>query len=214
MKRRTIFAVMIGSLGLGTGAYPATGYPVTFEFAGEITHVWDDDGLLGGAVTVGSPFSGLYTFESTTPDSDPHEPRRGLYEGSLLAVSGSTGGLSYLGPQGFQNLIEVTDPFDSYIVKTEVAFVDETLEFFLRLGDSTGTAFSSDFLPLSPPDLSDFDATRFAIFDESEAIPLSIQGAFTSFVPEPAAVVFVGIGLCLLSRRRLRRIQFIKGRRS
>ncbi|UCC28836.1 MAG: hypothetical protein JSU86_11605, partial [Phycisphaerales bacterium] len=155
-----------------------------------------------------------YTFESTTADSDPQEPRRGLYDGSLLAVSGNVGGLSYLGPQGFQNLIEVTDPFDSYIVRTEVAFLDETLEFFLRLGDSTGTAFSSDFLPLSPPDLSDFDATRFAIFDESEAIPLSVQGAVTSFVPEPATAAFLGIGLCLLGRQRTRRIQLINDRRS
>ena len=45
---------------------------VTWEFAGEVTSVEDDLNLLGGQVSVGSPFSGIYTFDPDTPDIDPH----------------------------------------------------------------------------------------------------------------------------------------------
>ena len=51
---------------------------VTWEFAGEVTEVYDPDDLLfGGMLPVGAPFSGTDTFDLSTSDSDPH-PRRGI----------------------------------------------------------------------------------------------------------------------------------------
>ncbi|MGD2111093.1 MAG: hypothetical protein PVI86_17080, partial [Phycisphaerae bacterium] len=42
---------------------------ITWEFGGRITSVHDVNDVLGGQVSVGTPFSGSFAFESTTPDS-------------------------------------------------------------------------------------------------------------------------------------------------
>ena len=69
MKARKMLTAAIGTLGLVVSAHPAFGRLITFHFAGEVTHLTDVNGLLPPDVGVGSSFSGLYTFESTTPDS-------------------------------------------------------------------------------------------------------------------------------------------------
>jgi len=58
---------------------------ITFAFEGDITSVTDRDGILGGQVQVGDTFSGSYTFESTTPDSNPHV-RFGYYADAITSV--------------------------------------------------------------------------------------------------------------------------------
>ncbi|UCC28835.1 MAG: PEP-CTERM sorting domain-containing protein [Phycisphaerales bacterium] len=182
------------------------GHPATFEFAGEITYVADDDGLLGGAVAVGSPFSGLYTFESTTPDSDLDEPRRGLYADTISFVSGEIAGIPFLGPLAPTDFVDVRDfpntSFDHYLVYAEVELLSTALDFKLRLGDQSGTAFQSDSLPLVPPDLALFDSTRFAVFDGSETIPLRVEGYVTWLVPEPGTVVLLAFATLIILRRK------------
>ena len=70
MNRGRTLAVLVAGLALGCVVNQVSGGLVTWEFAGEITLVRDPDNFLAGAVTVGSPFSGSYTFESATPDSE------------------------------------------------------------------------------------------------------------------------------------------------
>ncbi|UCC31348.1 MAG: PEP-CTERM sorting domain-containing protein [Phycisphaerales bacterium] len=204
MSRQTVVALVISILALR--ANPVSAELVTFEFAGEVTHVWDDDGLLGGAVTGGSPFSGLYTFESTTPDSDPDEPRHGLYNDAIMLVSGDVAGISFAGPAGTLNAIEVLDfpdtSFDKYRVFAEITLLDIGLDLSLSAHDASGTAIQSESLPITPPDLALFGFTMFSVFDGSEAIPLGIDGQLTSLVPEPVTLVLFGTVGLLVSRRR------------
>ena len=101
MKR----GLVITMVGLA-GGFPATltfGEPITFVFSGELTLVSDRDGVLNGEVEVGARFGGTYTFESTTPDSRPDDPLRGLYEGAITDITGhvfgSSGPLLFLPPQ-------------------------------------------------------------------------------------------------------------------
>ncbi len=178
--------------------------PVTFEFAGEITGVFDPDNLLQGAVVIGSPFSGGYTFESTTADSQPH-PSQGVYDGSILSISGQVGTLTFYGPVGGRNSIEVRDESlgaDSYAVRPDVLFAGVDLDLLLYVADPTAGALPGDQLLLVPPDLSLFTQTDFGIWDASEQIPLGLSGRITSIVPEPLTAALLAVGALALRRKR------------
>ena len=110
MNRRRIGHVVMFAAALVAGGPRAVGELITWEFTGEVTHIWDLTDLLGGAVALGDPFSGSFTFESTTPDADPADARIGLYEGAIGALSGQFGELPVTGVFGGTNYIEVINP--------------------------------------------------------------------------------------------------------
>ncbi|MGB2985015.1 MAG: PEP-CTERM sorting domain-containing protein [Phycisphaerae bacterium] len=199
--KRMILGMIVLMALVGT----ARASPVTFEFAGEITSVLDDEDFLGGAVTVGSPFSGSFTFESTTPDSYPGSPWSAAYPDAITAISGQIGGIPFLGPVHFENIIGVLNDApasgtDHYEVHGGVGFVSETLMFSLVLFDDTGRGLSNDLLPLSPPDIRLFDFARFAVSDET--IPLGLGGDITSLTPDPGTLALLGLGALIVTRRR------------
>ncbi len=201
MKRRGWSVVAVGSVVCVLAPLARAG-PVTFEFAGEVTRVVDSDDLLQGVVTVGSPFSGSYTFESKTPDSDPN-PRRGIYDDSILGLSGHVARLPFDLRPGAATRIELRDEYsgpnlDSYRVLADVEFAGRPLDFFIRLGDTTGMALSTDLLLVAPPDLGLFSSREFHIFDGSEQLHIVVDGMVQSLVPEPTTAVVLLAGLLLL----------------
>ena len=211
MKLRSAIAFLLVSSAFGSSAAPAMADYVIFAFEGEITSVEDDDNLLGGAVTVGSPFSGSYTFDSLTPDSDPH-PRRGLYWDAIIEISGDIAGIPFSGPVGERNSIEVQNDFasttlDGYVVRPDVDLLGLDMDIIIALVDDTGAAFSTDHLPNSPPDLELFNTRHFALFDASESVPLRLYGNVTSLtlVPEPATLLMLGVAALMLSTGRAMR---------
>jgi len=181
---------------------------VTFAFEGEITSVRDDNGLLGAAVEVGTPFSGVYTFDSATPDTDPN-PRGGVYENAITDFSGLVGGIPFEGPGDSVNTIEIRDdwgdpPRDQYVVFIETTLVGHELETLLGLYDITGLPLVGTNLSSVPPDPALFEYSVFRVFDSSEQLGISLRGDVTSLalVPEPATVIMLGLGTWLVSRRR------------
>lgn len=212
MNRRKRLSVMIVALAFAAETGQTRASPITWEFAGEITRVSDPNDFFGGAVIVGSPFSGSYTFESTTPDSDPDDARFGLYDNAITSISGEVGNLTFLGPfrstnfpPGSTNFIWISnDPaLDDYLVRSGINLLGETVDLEMLLVDGTGAMFRSDSLPLLPPDLGSLDTAGFSIFFESEASGFSIAAPLTSLVPEPGTLALIGLGaLVLLKRRR------------
>jgi len=202
---------IVGLLSLCTAARAG---PVTFQFAGEITRVRDPDNLLGGAVTIGSPFSGSYTFESATPDVDP-DPRRGLYEGALLDVLGQVGALGYHGPRGERNAIEVRDGFagqglgdEFYQIRSDLVVGGLELDFGLGFGGVGGDVLGGDALPIIPPDITRFESREFYIFDSSENVPIGLGGEIKSLtlVPDSGTLLLLLVGMGLLGTRQPRRV--------
>jgi hypothetical protein len=187
-------------------SYPvaARAGPVTFEFAGIIDQVDDPTNILGGTVRVGDPFSGLYTFDPTTPDSDPLAVR-GLYESSVVAMSGNVGPLLYEQASGVLGLIQVRNdaPHDSYLVSSTVFLTGHPLEFFVILGDGDGLVFSDDSLPFQPFPLGGLETRSFSIADTSETLPFDLHGRISQFVPEPSTAVLLFLGMYAWRRRRL-----------
>jgi hypothetical protein len=181
---------------------------VTWEFAGNLTRVDDNAGLFGGSVSIGDPFSGSYTFDSETPDSDPGSITRGLYENAVSGASGNFGAASYSFVSGADNVIEVLDfpgiGVRSYRALFSVEILGEQLDLSLYFQDPTGAVFLDDSLPVSPPDLEPLDLAKIELFDGSERLDVTIVGQFTTVIPEPATVVLLAVGALLTVRRRLR----------
>lgn len=148
------FTLVLGSL-------EALAEPITFAFTGELTN----DSILGSA---GDVVSGTYTFESTTPDTAPF-PGSGIYPGALLDYAVTIGARTFtLDPSNtrpFQpNQISVSDgPQDAYTVGAPLNDGFGLSELFASVGlTGPGTIFTSDALPLQPPDVSLFTVQQFA----------------------------------------------------
>ncbi len=179
---------------------------VTWGFSGEIDSVLDAENVLDGAVTVGTPFSGRFTFESTTPDGNPSNPRFGEYFGAIFGVSGNVGVLTFSeldGPSG-RVLIRDNAPGAgtdriSFIAPTRL--LDDSVSFSIGLVESTGTVFSSVAMPTGLLDLSVFDTARFGI--ELTPDGASFSGVLTDLVvvPEPATMILVMLGTICMMRR-------------
>ena len=202
MRKQGKLLFGIAGLGLAAVASPTAGSPITWEFAGELTLVRDDDGSLGGVFGVGTLFSGMFTFESTTPDSSPVNLGFGNYEGALTSVSGRVGAVPFLERPGLAGSITVFDDFggDGFSVSAATEFLGASVRFGLTLGDSTGSIFSDDSLPLTPPDLGSLDLTVFFLALEPDGDLL--RGELTQLTPDPGTLVLLLIGGSFVLRRK------------
>ena len=180
----------------------ALGGLVTWQFAGEITSVTDPDGSLGGVFSIGTPFSGMYTFESTTPDTFPDILDSGLYEGAVTSISGMVGDVVFSAFSSSPGRIYVSDDNagDGYSVSGATVFLGAPVAFGLRLGDSTGTIFSDNSLPLTPPDLRSLDNMLFLLVLEPDGDAL--VGELTALVPDPTTLALLVAGALFVIRRK------------
>lgn len=171
---------------------------VTFDFAGT-------DGI--------TPFTGSFSYDTDTP-ADLSFGGIGEYDQSAsfpMSFTIEQGGVSS-SVTGEVGMILVSDEAsgDGFIVNI---FGPNASSLILSLGDSTGTAFSSDALPTSL-DLSQFDSASLgAGFGENgqpiasgEITSLSLR---TSAVPEPTTLVgagLAGVGFLGYELRRRRKV--------
>ncbi len=193
--------------------------PISFAFTGVVQNVAP---ALSGTFQPGDAFSGSYTFESTTPDTDP-SAGLGLYANAISGLTFTIG--SYTGGADCSAGscdIAVTDggPGDCALTDCYVVTVSHPTgpsvegvlptSFGLSLLDGSGLALSSDALPLIPPDLSNFPITFFGVnFDD---FAFGVQGQLTSLtlqaagtVAEPSVLFLVAVAFLGLAvqRRRL-----------
>jgi len=173
---------------------------ITFNFTGVVTAV---DSLLASEFSVSESVVGSYTFESTTPDSDP-DPTQGIYDNAVTAFTATFGG-DYTVTQGSDNDISVLDGLpgnDAYSVflanptAPTVAGLN-VVALFLGLIDTDSTVFTSDALPLLPPSFSEFeDFTSGTIFlDDPNNRSVNFQLTSLTIIPEPSTFVLATLGL-------------------
>jgi len=203
MNARRIAWSIVGVLSLSAAARAG---PVIWAFEGEVTGIYDPQNCLGGAVEVGSPLSGYYTFESTTPASPLGS---GYYPDAITAITGSVGDLPFFGPTGPPNSIYVIDgggfppSYDNYSMVTGVGLQNRDLVFSINLRDPTGTFFSSLTLPLVPPSLDaiDLSASGIRLLAKSEDLGIAAQITTLVVVPEPTALALLVAGVALVGGR-------------
>jgi hypothetical protein len=211
MKRQLLVALLTALLSVGT----AQASLIRFAFTGVIDN--DPFGVFDNA-----SFAGSYTFDSTmpqvlaTPNSGGYAGTGGIFNMNV-AFTGTLDP-TVNGPYIADTLnITVNNnfpgPLDEYLV-TGTSSTDSMLSIEIRLDDLSGTAFSNTSLPLTPPSLAAFTSVRFALFDGTLDNPIEAEGVLRTLqctagcgrtVPEPHAMLLLGIALGALGLARRRR---------
>jgi len=202
LKKKTL---VVGAAIAGF-AVLAHAVPLSFSFAGLVTQV---DPALSAIASVGEAFTGSYSFDSGAQDVLPLLPKIGSY--ALQSFDLHIGGQDYhwaggLGGITVSNL--ATDAFDVAVAGLSGpgsnGYAPRGAGFSLR--DATGTAFASDGLPLTAPDVGDFGSTPFVIgFGRGPLGTKPITGRITELapitaaVPEPQSYALMAAGLGLLA---------------
>ena len=149
---------------------------VTFQFEGTVT---SSNKLT--AFPIGQPVIGRYSFDSTITDTNPGNAAQGIYNSvtSFSFTSGEVNAAAEFVTTGIFNsreLILINRFFSEheYIVAVTCQnfFEDECLvevngeelsRMRILLKDSTSQAISNIDLPLSPPEISNFDTREFGL---------------------------------------------------
>jgi len=203
----TLAIVLIS--GLGTPAFAGIvieepgGETITFNFEMTVTEInplFIDFGLSTQQVEVGDLITGSYTFDADMPDLDGF-PGTGVYFHDQVRIN--VDGTIFESPAPFSDVIVVGDDVgvDFYIVE-EFNLQNSDNEdlnafFFFELDDENETVFDNDSLPLTPPDLSEFEF-NFAIVeifegDFSNGSPTSLFFSPEDFVQQQGeGIQFIG----------------------
>ena len=207
-KGAKILAAVFVILALSVNSLEAT--IITINLTAEIAEVYDISGLLEGNVNVGDTITGSYTYDSSTPDSNPLETI-GSYEhfNAPYGVTLSVGGFVFqTDPDNVDFLVTILNDnngsddytFGSYnnlplSNGVGVSFISWALD------DYTATALSSDALPTTPPVLEDWESIAGITITYGPKGSSMIRAHVTSAVPEPGTVFLLGLGSLVLIRK-------------
>ncbi|NKB19272.1 MAG: PEP-CTERM sorting domain-containing protein [Alphaproteobacteria bacterium] len=190
---------MAAAITLATTAAQAA--PITFAYEGIV-----NSGVGGPAFSafIGQTATLEYTFDDAAPDLSPGAAS-GQY--ALTSTSVTIGGSVWTVAGG--NLFIDDGAMDRNRFNNSGATGPSVggfgpLGIFLDMDDATGTALSSDALPLTQPDPADFGLTQFGVGFGLGSINVQTFTIADTAVPEPGALIVFGFGLAGLSfiRRR------------
>ena len=195
----TLVFILLLAPGHGSAA------PVTFSFGGAVTDVMGSVFTPGGqganGFSTGLPFSGSFTFNSSTPDSIAGA-NNGRYNGAIQNLTVNVGTYQATFTPGSSFIQVINRPSgDIYELRAD-GFLGNPVNgriptsFQFQLTDPSASAFSNDSLPTSPPSLSSFASGQWRLIFEANG--RRVQGAIASLVPLPAAVWLFGAGLIAL----------------
>jgi hypothetical protein len=195
---------------------PCAAAPVTFDFSGSVTSATFVPGdPFGGAIGVGTEFSGSYTFESTALDNIPFATHGSYYAFGVPYIFTVTIGGFTFATSDSQNINVGNGPADQYSVVACAGgpfCFGSTWQIFME--DVDGTALGSDALPATPPLLSAFETALFSFRGFVNDNLVDITGQLETLtcsagcppvgtpVPEPGTILLVGSALAALRLRR------------
>jgi hypothetical protein len=187
----------------------AQAVPITIEISGEVTDGYGS--LWGGDIYEGALFTGVYTYDSSTPDTSERSDI-GLYvHDSPYGLNVSLGGFEF---KTFQNHtgqfnITITDNgpnADSYTIESnqnDLLSNEATVNTFFWSLHGPDSMISSTQLPLDAPTVSQWpDNILFIFGTDVLGNGYLIEGTVTQSVPEPSSVVLMIMGIFLYRRRR------------
>ena len=180
---------------------------VTWQFSGNVTHVVDDAGLLGGQVSYRTPFSGSFTFDPDTPDSDAH-PRRGVYEDAVTNIAGQIGPITFAASVTPPGWIRVQNDFGSSSLDEFEVFGNVELapgvpvHFSIYMSDREGTILNADALLSTALPLEELEDATMSVLLPEGGPTFVVQGPLATLVPEPSAGLLLLLGTWVVVGRR------------
>jgi len=184
----------------------STAAPISFNFGGSVDSVHGGVFTAGGTGTNGFssslPMNGSFTFNSSTPDSNGGA-LIGRYNGTIQNLTVTVGNYTATYNPGSSFIRVVNNPGVGSTYHVEVTNLSgpsvngrAPSSFEITLENPTGTAFTNDHLPTTPPSLSSFASSSWRLIFGGTGH--RVQGGLTSLVPLPAAVWLFGAGLIAL----------------
>jgi hypothetical protein len=207
----TILAILLFS------AQKAQAQLITIAITATVDHVEDwgaGNGYLDGKIHIGDTVTGTYTYESTTLDLNPDDPTVGNYvitaanNGITLTVGGF---IFKTDPTNVQLELGVTyKSFNclGFYSHNNIPLSNGTSVYDIswRLFDKTGTALTSDVLPVTAPDLSEWQSEYFRMDGPADTpgTGYAVWGPITSMklIPEPTTIILLGLGILSLRKRK------------
>ncbi|MGZ8937795.1 MAG: hypothetical protein ACXW32_01140 [Limisphaerales bacterium] len=168
-----------------------------FTFSGTVGEVQDPFLRLDGSITNGTPLQGFYIFDTDIADSNA-DGTVGDYRNTNSACGVVVKMGNYVfrtNPRKVDFLIEVVNrETDNYLFRSYLNVSSQPVDvghIAWQLDDSTGSALGDALLPLTPPDLADFQSV-FGLTIRgggSEMEPgFFLRGAVTSIEEAPAVI--------------------------
>jgi hypothetical protein len=225
MKRSTILSCSVVYVVSFLSCQAALSEIVNIAFEG-IVNTCDARGsfMFDGSVNIGTPMSGVMTYDSTAIDQDP-SVTHGDYD--IITISMDIGNYTFKWPDSpspIYNWFGVTSGDDSYTFGAsprfdgtilvdgvsstyeDISWYSSYLSIFLGrtsliMNDALPDADS--FLPLSAFEIRQFEI-RFRRAPYGDPSSFEIFGEITSLTvtPEPASILLFGLGILALRRRR------------
>ncbi|WP_437720041.1 hypothetical protein [Sorangium sp. So ce861] len=169
MKSKQLPLLGVSLVLLAQSSGDARAAPVCIDIVAQVELVNDPNGALQGQVDVGSVVTGSYTYESTTPDTNPLSTVGDYLHatppfGITLDVGNFTFGTD---PNNVEFLVEIVNdhapgipPTDNYLLRSynNVSTGPSVQHISWQLDDPTAAALSSEALPVDPPNLADWQS--------------------------------------------------------
>jgi len=199
MSKGAILILLIIAFGF-CFAPKADGAVVTISIEAVVDTVEDEGNYLEGQILPGNIITGYYTYESTTPDTNPLTDYAVYYQNPPLAcVSFTVNGLLFRSnPDALDYRIAISNGYeliDSYSLRSKNNFPlsDGTLvqDIYWLLVDDTANAIETDALLTTAPVLSDWPSNNLRIEGDRTFL---IDAHVTSAVPEPGTIVIFCLG--------------------
>jgi hypothetical protein len=212
--RNKVVILMLGILLFSGGLTQAE--LITIAISGHVTAINDMYSNLNGKINMGDAITGTYIYDSATPDSNPDQNIGEYFNyASPAGISVKIGEFAFqTNPNNVKFLVGTSNDNPSgedvhwLASYHNLSLSNGALVAYInwQLNDSTRTALSSDVLPLTAPNLSNWNFNNFRI-DISRSGTGTIQGIITSavLVPEPCSILlFLAGGIVFRRQKRSR----------
>ncbi len=231
MSRIRLGLTALVCLWAGVATSTAGASVITVAFSGSIVEVQDPTRIGDGSIVVGTPFSGSFTIDTTTPENkvvNPDHPRIAFFtpgwDGIPFEFSARIGQQSFLvnlplssmdlGPRaGFDVLDGLpldpnggdVDQFrfgTAFASGSSPALSEQATAVTLLLSAPGGRAISSTSLARIPFDLAAFPDAQLTLFMGDSGFWALGRIDRLAVAPEPGAAGLLALGFALLARRR------------
>ena len=154
--------------------------PICIAITAEVAYVDDYGDILDGAINVDDVITGVYVYESTTPDTNSASTVGDYWHTTApFGITLNAGGLIFsTDPNNVEFLVEIVNDHgspmarDNYLLRSysNIFDVGSNIETHIawQLDDPTTTALSSQTLPTLPPVLTDWQSI-FGLTIDSES---------------------------------------------